>query len=138
MIISLYYNVHVTLHQLVVINQVSYTLLKPFTFDEKRMKQTKAWTFFRLLCLWSVSGFKLEFKTSKQLLKEKNVLYLFDSFRVAMQQILKVLISVNYILNIIKSKIFLPQSYVTIARFGYPVETHWFSCYGQLLNYFSF
>ena len=96
---SLYYNVHVTLHQFVVINQVSYTRLKPFTIVEKRMK-----------CIWSVSAFKLESKTSKQLLKEQNVLYLFDSFRVAMQQILKVLISVNYILNIIKSKIFLPQA----------------------------
>ena len=42
-------------------------------------------------------------------MEEKKVFYSFDSFHVVMHQILKVLISFNYILNIIKSKIFLPQ-----------------------------
>jgi hypothetical protein len=52
----------------------------------------------------------LEFRTLKHLIEGKKVLYSFESFRVAMHLILKVLTSVNYILNIIKGKILLPQS----------------------------
>ena len=60
--------------------------------------------------LKNVSAFKLEFRTLKDLIEGKKVLYSFDSFHVAMHLKLKVVISVNYILNIIKSKILLPQS----------------------------
>ena len=44
----------------------------------------------------------------------------------------------NYILNIIKSKILLSQTYVTIAKCGYPIKTRWFSCSQRLLHYFGF
>jgi len=44
----------------------------------------------------------------------------------------------NYILNIIKSKIIFSQTYVNIAKFGYPIATRWFSCSQRLLQYSGF
>jgi hypothetical protein len=59
--------------------------------------------------LRNVSAFEFELKTSKQLFEEKKVFYSFDSFHVVMHQILRKLISVDYILYIIKCKMPLPQ-----------------------------
>ena len=59
--------------------------------------------------LRNVSAFEFELKTSKQLFEEKKVFYSLDSLQVVMHQILRKLISVNYILYIIKCKILLPQ-----------------------------
>jgi hypothetical protein len=69
---------------------------------------------------------------------KKKVFYSFHSFQVGMHQVLNVLISVDYILNIIKIKIPLLQAQVTIPKFWYPVDTCWPSCFQRLLNYFGF
>jgi hypothetical protein len=69
---------------------------------------------------------------------KKKVFYSFDSFHDSKHQVLNVLISVDYILNIIKIKIPLLQAQVTIPKFWYPVDTCWPSCFQRLLNYFGF
>ena len=60
--------------------------------------------------LKNISAFKLEFRTLKDLIEGQIGLYSFDTLHVVMHLKLKVLISVNYILHITKSKILLPQA----------------------------
>ena len=110
---SLYYNVPVTLHY-----TSSWCSIKSHILDtdssEMRRNESNRQT---LGISPNVSALEFEFKTSKHLFEEKNVFYSFDSI-----QIVRVLISVDYILHIIKSKILLPPSGIgALAECDYSV-----------------
>jgi hypothetical protein len=94
--VRLYHNVHIIPHQFLVFNHVSHTWNIQCNIEEKRIKQKQTWTGM----LYGLSLLlNLNLKHLNSCWKWTKMLYSFDSFHVVMHQLLRVLISVDYILT---------------------------------------